>query len=69
MKAILTVSILALSVATASACGFNRTAQTSTDSTVVASITTEGEKQMSTPVLPLPEVAPAPVTPVVTEEK
>lgn len=68
MKAILTVSIFALSVATASACDYQRTAQSSTDDTVVASITTEGEAQMSTPVLPLPEAAPAPTTPIAPEE-
>lgn len=68
MKAILTVSIFALSVATASACDFQRSAQSATDDTVVASITTEGEAQMSTPVMPLPEAAPAPTTPVATDE-
>lgn len=64
MKAILTVSIFALSVVTASAaCDLQHVAQKSTDDTVVASIKTEGEAQMSTPVLPS-EAAPAPTMPV-----
>lgn len=51
-KAVLALSLLAFSAPFASACEYQRSAQTNVDKTVVASIAAEQNLNMSTPVQP-----------------
>ncbi|RFC68427.1 MULTISPECIES: hypothetical protein [Mesorhizobium] len=51
-KAVLAISLLAFSAPFASACEFQRSAQAKEDKTVVASVASEQNLNMSTPALP-----------------
>jgi hypothetical protein len=58
-KILIVAASLGLSLSAAGACEFQRSVQADIDQTVVASVVTDEQKSMSTPVILLDEAIPA----------